>query len=63
LWVASARFFQSEALAIGHPPQSVLPDLIVSGHSLPPIASYARECSQRYSRSHSKFSYVWLEAA
>ncbi len=36
--------FQSEALAIGHPPQPVLPDLIT-----PPIVSYARKCSQRYS--------------
>ena len=54
LWVASARLLQSEALAIGHPPQPVLPDLIVSGHCPPPIASYARKCSQRYSRSHGK---------
>jgi hypothetical protein len=63
LWVASARLFQSEALAIGHPPQSVLSDLIVSWHCPPPIASYARKCSQRYSRSHGNFIYVWLEAA
>ena len=63
LRVASARLLQSEALAIGHPPQPVLSDLIVSGHCPPPIASYARKCSQRYSRSHARFIYVWLEAA
>jgi hypothetical protein len=58
LWVASARLFQSKAPAIGHPPQSVLPDLIVSRHCLPPIASYARKCSQRYSRIPKSFIYV-----